>query len=463
MSQPAKKKQLVIVFTVERDMSSTRYGGFGRRLQKYGGLANFDITTVALENLAFIITEDHEAHVIDTVTGIDLASVDFVYFKSWESMIEEAAALANYLYYKGVQFVDTLPIGMGISKLATFFRLWSHEVRMPYTVYIRRTDRLREFLQSGVHTKQLGDKFVVKDYMGEKGHHNYLASTDETRQILEDNPDKHFVCQRFIPNKGDWRVGVYMDKPSFVIKRMRADDHTHLNNTSAGGHAEYYKVKDTPMPIRRIAKRAAVAANLQISGVDVIEETDTGKLFVLEVNQGSQIVTGANAEQNIRGFTRNLEHAVREQYGRPRKQPMKIIGRRTTARLRDLGIKSIVSKVDTGAFSSSLHAENIHIKGDTLHFDIMPSTNVITKSGATEHCAVKDFFTQNVRSSNGHEQARYSIRTRVSIDGRAFQGIITLSDRSEMGYPFLIGRRLIRSRFLVNVELNEAGEQKWNY
>jgi len=89
MSQPAKKKQLVIVFTVERDMSSTRYGGFGRRLQKYGGLANFDITTVALENLAFIITEDHEAHVIDTVTGIDLASVDFVYFKSWESMIEE--------------------------------------------------------------------------------------------------------------------------------------------------------------------------------------------------------------------------------------------------------------------------------------------------------------------------------------------------------------------------------------
>ena len=40
---------------------------------------------------------------------------------------------------------------------------------------------------------------------------------------------------------------------------------------------------------------------------------------------------------------------------------------------------------------------------------------------------------------------------------------ITLSDRSAMGYPLLVGRKLLRSRFIVNVELNEQNEIDWKY
>jgi glutathione synthase/RimK-type ligase-like ATP-grasp enzyme len=471
MSQPvanttkAPNKRIIIVFPTERSDKSTRYVGFGRRLQRFGvkDFKQYDILTVALENLVFVTDEAYGAHVIDAVSGIDLADAAFVYIKSWEAMVEEASALANYLWHKGVQFADTLPVRMGVSKLATQFRLWSQEVRMPYTIYVRRTDRLQEFLLNHELAQALGDKFIIKDMNGAKGKLNFYATRSEVPQILADNPTTHFICQRFIANNGDWRVGVYMNQIGFTIKRCRTDDTTHLNNTSAGAHADYYEAAAVPLSIRKIAKRAAVAAELQLSGVDVIEELGTNKLFILEVNQGSQVVTGAHIEQKILGFTRSLSDAIVDQYSRPRPQPMKVIGRRTIAKLSNLGITKITAKIDTGAYNSTLHAENIHLDGDTLHFDIIPTDAITTKSGQTEHITTQDFFTQRVRSSNGHTETRYSLRTRISIAGRAFSGIITLSDRSVMGFPFLIGRRLIRSRFLVNVELNEAGEQKWSY
>jgi hypothetical protein len=54
-------------------------------------------------------------------------------------------------------------------------------------------------------------------------------------------------------------------------------------------------------------------------------------------------------------------------------------------------------------------------------------------------------------------------KTKITVNRRVFLGTFTLTDRSVMGYPLLIGRRIIRSRFLVNVELDENGRRKWRY
>lgn len=454
------KPFIVFVFPTERSDASPRYAGFARRLQQAGGFQGYDIITVALENIAFVTYEDGTAEALDTVSGIDIGSAAFVYLKSWEAMPEEAAALANYLFYKGVNFIDSLPLGMGVSKLATMFRLWGHGVGMPHTVYVRRPDRLKHFLQQRTDLL-LGDRFILKDIVGAKGKLNFLVSMPEALEIIDRHPEVQFVCQRFIENDGDYRVGIYAGAPGFIIKRVGSGD-SHLNNTSAGGRAEYLPVAGAPQALLDTALRASQAAELQVAGVDVIHDRQHDRWLVLEVNQGSQIVTGAFVDQNIAAFNQSMERLLKDTYAKPHKRPRQVIGRRAVAALPDLGIDQAVAKIDTGAYTSSLHATNIRVETGQdgtpeLVFDIALADRLRVAAGKQTH-RTKDFSVRQVRSSNGQVEDRYSFVSRLTLEGQTFRTALTLSDRSQMGYPLLVGRRALRSRFIVNVELTERSE-----
>ncbi|PLS80580.1 hypothetical protein CYG49_04910 [Candidatus Saccharibacteria bacterium] len=460
----SKAPLVVFVFPVERAATSTRYGGFAKRLQKAGGLKGCEPLTVALENLAFIMHENGEADVVDVVSGVSMRQASFVYFKSWEAMPEEASALANFLHFSGVPFADTASLGMGVSKLATAFKLWGSGVKTPQSLFVRRADRLVEFLER--NPDLLSVKFIVKDIHGAKGKLNFLTDLTGLKEILEEHPDVQFICQRFVQNQGDYRIGVYMGKSSFVIKRTGSGD-SHLNNVSAGGTAEYIPTADVPRKLLRLAERAARAVELQVAGVDVIVDRESEVPLILEVNQGSQIVTGAYTDENIAAFNDAFSAVIKGRYARASKKPTHVIGRRTIASLPELGVERIVAKTDTGAYSSTIHAENIRLEKqegiDVLAFEVIPSKHLKTKDDAVQTLFFKEYFVQKVRSSNGLMQLRYSIKTKLTIEGRTFPAVLTLSNRSAMGYPLLIGRKLLRSRFLVNVELNEEHQTAWNY
>ncbi len=459
------KPLIVFVFSQEGSATSTRYGGFAGRLQKAGGLSGCDVLTVALENLLFIVEEDGSADVIDCVSKKSLGQASMVYMKSRWGLPEEANALANYLFYKGIPFMDTSALGAVMSKVSTTMKLWGNGISVPFTLYSRKHDLLLKLIKD--YRIALGEKFVLKDAHGAKGKINFLTNVNEVPNIFKQYPDVQFVAQRYIQNDGDYRIGVYVNKSSFVIKRVGSGK-THLNNTSAGGVAEFIAIDDMPTKLLRLAEKAARAVDLQISGVDIIVDKITNKPYVLEVNQGSQIVTGAYVEENIAALNDALDGAIRGRYVRARKQPTMMIGRRVTAKLKQLGIESVVAKVDTGAYSSTLHADNIHIEknssgADELVFNITPSERLIMTDISSSEVRTAEFFDQKVRSSNGHQEHRYSIKTRITIEGRTVPVVLTLSDRSEMGYPLLIGRRVLRSRFIVNVELNEDNQAEWKY
>jgi len=456
---------MVIIFPFEGSSTSSKYGGFALRLKKHNGLKNHKILTCALENLAFIVREDKTADVIDVVSGTSMSTADFVYLKSWEALPEEACALTQFLQGRGIPFMDTLPLGVGVSKIATAMRLWNHEIRVPDTLYVRNPKRLLEYIKSS--DWRAGERFIAKDIVGAKGKLNFLVDTQGLEKVITDNPDIHFVCQRFIPNNGDYRVGVYAGESAFIIKRVGSGD-SHLNNTSAGGRAEYIKPADLPLPLRKLAEDASAAAELQISGVDIIVDRETDIPYLLEVNQGSQIVTGAFTDENIALFNAALDRTTRVRYAKPRQKPLKIIGRRAIARLPELGVERAVAKIDTGAYSSTLHAENIRIEADgigrqVLVFEVVPANNLQTVDSKVHTVRTSDFFVRNVRSSSGHFQKRYAIHTELIVDRITATIFLTLSDRTEMSYPILLGRRVLRSRFLVNVELSEASEADWKY
>ncbi len=130
----------------------------------------------------------------------------------------------------------------------------------------------------------------------------------------------------------------------------------------------------------------------------------------------------------------------------------KIIGRKEKISLPKLGLKLVWAKIDTGAYTSSIHAEQIReeeYKGrKVLAFQVLlPGHPSFT--GKTVR--FDKYREKKVKNSFGHAETRYLIETRIRLAGETYTVEFTLSDRSSMKNSILLGRKLLRDRFLVDV------------
>lgn len=138
----------------------------------------------------------------------------------------------------------------------------------------------------------------------------------------------------------------------------------------------------------------------------------------------------------------------------PRRPPKRIVGRRELVDFPQFQLRGVEAKVDTGAFTGAIHCSNIHV--DTLP-DGRPLLRVLLLDPS--HPAFDgtplqfaEFSLRDIRSSNGDVQERYVIRAVIRLFGEDFDTEFSLSDRSDMKYPVLIGRSLLRrARLVVDV------------
>lgn len=124
--------------------------------------------------------------------------------------------------------------------------------------------------------------------------------------------------------------------------------------------------------------------------------------------------------------------------------------------LPDLGI-SCYAKVDTGACTSSLHADRIETftRNDTtwVRFHVLFDN---ASSTIDQVCEAEVIARRTIASSNGQRSQRYIINTRLSAAGQSWPIEVSLSHRGSMKYPMLIGRKAIAGRFLVDVSMADA-------
>ncbi len=119
---------------------------------------------------------------------------------------------------------------------------------------------------------------------------------------------------------------------------------------------------------------------------------------------------------------------------------MKFLGRAEKILLPELEI-IVSAKVDTGAFSNSLHVDKIELKDDALIFSINDKTFKFTKYKILE-----------VKNSFGEKQKRFLIFTKAKIGESVYKVYISLTNRKTMKYPMLIGRRfLYKFGYVVDV------------
>jgi hypothetical protein len=128
---------------------------------------------------------------------------------------------------------------------------------------------------------------------------------------------------------------------------------------------------------------------------------------------------------------------------KPHAVPPELIGWREFVRLPGLGIGHITAKIDTGARSAALHAEDIEVHGHKVRFRVMVN-------GRNHHCEATLRGQRRVKSTSGHSEARPVIETEVGIGHHLLSAEITLTDRTDMGVPMLIGRSAMRGRFIVH-------------
>jgi glutathione synthase/RimK-type ligase-like ATP-grasp enzyme len=457
MSYLNKKPVVYFVFCKNSGKSSTRFGGFARRLIKAGNMPDAEYKCVALQQMIFAIDTKNQAVIYSPEGQRIFDDAAYVYFKSWESMPEQAAMAAHYLKAKGIPFGDTAVERLGVNKASQMWRLWANNICVIPTItscQMPSEGLIEEALGSG--------PYIIKPAHGEKGHgiekiRNYQA----LHERLAGN-ERKWLVQPFVKNNGDLRMMVYGFRVRGVLKRVAASG-AIVNNTSQGASSEYLEPSDVAPEVRRMAVRAARVTENAVAGVDVIENQD-GKWMVMEVNQGSQIVTGHFTDKKMAAFGDYMQEVVvHRQYRQKQSDKLAMMGRYVHVNLPDLGAKNVFAKVDTGAYQSAIHATDIQEiatqNGPELQFRILTGHRK-TGDAPMPLCHASEYEKAVVRNSFGIAQNRYIIKTRVSVNGRMMKTGITLTDRKDMVAPLLLGRRFLRGRYMVNVELSRVGFER---
>ncbi|TGE07800.1 ATP-dependent zinc protease family protein [Hymenobacter fodinae] len=142
------------------------------------------------------------------------------------------------------------------------------------------------------------------------------------------------------------------------------------------------------------------------------------------------------------------------------REPKRLVGRRELVDFPAFQLWGVEAKVDTGAYTGAIHCSNIHVETRPdgqrhLHVRLLDASHPDFDG---KPMTFADFSLRDIRSSNGEIQKRYVIRAAIRLFGQDFDTEFSLSDRSDMKYPVLIGRVLLRqARLVVDVaRLNQS-------
>lgn len=224
----------------------------------------------------------------------DVSEYTLIHFKTSVAR-DLTATIARYARSRGVKVIDLEAIRHfpDMSKLYQYAVLSTERLRVPDSIFMLPSQTPQSFVE---YKDFLGLPFVLKGIHSSKGDVNNVVRSEEDFILIAQEAlmnDVMLVGQKFVHNKGDYRILVFGKRITLVIHRVRKDDSTHLNNTSAGGTATIVPVNDLPPQVRLDSLRAAEVLGRTIAGVDAILDEEKQEWLFLEVNDGPQLATGS--------------------------------------------------------------------------------------------------------------------------------------------------------------------------
>lgn len=112
-------------------------------------------------------------------------------------------------------------------------------------------------------------------------------------------------------------------------------------------------------------------------------------------------------------------------------------------------MRNIHAKIDTGAYNCSLHCHRAEVVDNRLEFILLDEEH-------PEFTGMKFTFDRfqkkNIKNSFGEMERRFVIVTTIRIFEEDITAEFSLSNRGSLKFPILIGRKILRDRFLIDVK-----------
>lgn len=106
------------------------------------------------------------------------------------------------------------------------------------------------------------------------------------------------------------------------------------------------------------------------------------------------------------------------------------------------------SKIDTGARTSALHADDqelLSIDGEPWVEFTVP----LGRSGSTDRVRAQLVDERPIKNTSGVPEPRLIIRTTLVLGDRRWKVELSLADRTRMGFDLILGRTAIRRRGIM--------------
>ena len=128
------------------------------------------------------------------------------------------------------------------------------------------------------------------------------------------------------------------------------------------------------------------------------------------------------------------------------------IGRFDKADFPDLHLNDIAIKIDTGAYTSSIHCDNIVEENGVLKCTFLDEEHPLYNGRQYEF---PEYNVVSVKSSNGIVQKRYQIQSKITLFEKTFKLSLSLATRQEMRFPVLLGRKFLTKKFVIDTEFTD--------
>lgn len=236
---------------------------------------------------------------------MDLADFDLFYFRAVGSELEWSKLLTLYAAREGIAVADDYLMTDGALrrfKSVAGVKLEEAGVRQAKTVFVEREKDLKKELEEWEFP------YVIK--LSQGGRHGmgtfWIRSEMDLVEMLEKSKDpegkaaRGYLVQEFLPNDGDYRLFVVGYKTLGGFKRKPKEEKVVMNKSI--GKSEGLRV--VPEDVAREAEKAAEALGVEVAGIDLVRHANTGKVYVIEVNEAPQYKvfekrTGVNAVRRV--------------------------------------------------------------------------------------------------------------------------------------------------------------------
>lgn len=269
------------------------------------GLA--EIQKIIGDKIIMDVVRYNELEIAITESGVSvkaanksLSEYQLVYFFTRVRNEQLAAIVAAQARKLGLVYIDKAAERLYANgKLHQYATLSGRGVKIPETFFVDTAmwkDKFEEL------EKRLGVPFIFKDNAGRKGRHNYLIkSKDQFLKIVKESEqeERQMLAQKFIPNHGYYRLLTLGSRVPFVSYRVVDQKKSHIFKRDHGVSAELIKPEDLPNEVLNSALLASSTLEIDLAGVDMLQDDESSMWYCLEVNSSPQLVDGSFVDEKL--------------------------------------------------------------------------------------------------------------------------------------------------------------------